>query len=117
MSEAGLVKPEAILGELEKLAKHGFDYFLAGAGVALLLSCLFLSPGQIISSNELLLGAASGVLCIAGAIVVGIQKRYLAARTNYEILSFNRFAEEQNTVRLKISGEASNKIQLMEIPK
>ncbi len=105
----------AVLNELNELAKHGFEFYLGGVGVVAVLFGLIVPPFGPIGDVELLLVAGFGFAALLTSVGVWVHKSNLIAKTNYEKLANDRFADLQNSIRYRIAAESREREKLDKI--
>ena len=108
--KAGLTY-QTIFDGMDKLAKHGFEYFLAGISTFILIAGIIITPGELLSQQELLVISIFGFFGVASSLYVWRQKAAFRMRSNEEKIAYKKFISEQKTRRLRIV-EKSTEIPL-----
>lgn len=92
---------------MNKLAKHGFEFFIAGIGALLLFGGIVMTPKEFLSLEELRIISIFGFISLMASIYVWRQKTNLKFRTNQEILAIKRLNSELITKRYEIAERSA----------
>lgn len=91
---------------LDKLARHGFEFFLAALGALLMILGLAARPGGALDGPELWLISAFGFLCLLASLYVWRQKAQQRFRSQELKIAARQLATELRARCLPASGAA-----------
>ena len=103
MSE-NTVNIKELFDALDKLATHGFEYFIGSVGLVLLLIGFVASPIGPISEWEMLIIAASGAACTLASVIAWFQKANINAKINIEKIAYEKHRQQEITLRLIVTN-------------
>lgn len=99
---------EAIFDGMDKLAKHGFEYYLAGISAFILIAGIIMTPQEFLSEEELWVISGYGSMGLAGSLYVWRQKVAFKFRTNQEKIVYKMFKTDLITRNYEIAVKAAS---------